>query len=104
MEEEDDGFGAPEQLCRQGLSLVYSTIEESYPEGTLQLLSDLLHPRFYPPRDITTHLLRDILLDPRAPRSLRFQAFSLLMRTPRSAATDTFFCPLLPFLPPFLNP
>ncbi|XP_067103903.1 SUMO-interacting motif-containing protein 1 [Osmerus mordax] len=83
VEEEDDGFGAPEQLCRQGLSLVYSTMEESYPEGTLQLLSDLLHPRFYPPRDITTHLLRDILLDPRAPRSLRFQAFSLLMRTQR---------------------
>lgn len=83
LEEEDDGFGAPEQLCRQSLSLVYSTMDESYPEGTLQLLSDLLHPRFYPPRDITSHLLRDILLDTRAPRSLRLQAFSLLMRTQR---------------------
>lgn len=83
LEEEDDGFGAPEQLCRQSLSLVYSTKDESYPEGTLQLLSDLLHPRFYPPRDITSHLLRDILLDTRAPRHLHLQAFSLLMRTQR---------------------
>ncbi|KAM6953292.1 SUMO-interacting motif-containing protein 1 [Aplochiton taeniatus] len=80
-EEEDSGFGAPEQLCRQSLSLVYSTIEESYPEGTLQLLSDLLHPRFYPPRDITCHLLRNILLDHQSPHFLCLEAYDLLMRT-----------------------
>uniref|UniRef100_A0A3B5L0E1 Uncharacterized protein n=1 Tax=Xiphophorus couchianus TaxID=32473 RepID=A0A3B5L0E1_9TELE len=74
---------APEVLCRQSLSLVYSTIEENYPEGTLQLLSDLLQPGFYPPKDITTHLLRGILLDPHCPHHLSLQAYNLLMRTQR---------------------
>lgn len=80
---EDEGFGTPEVLCRQSLSLVYSTIDESYPEGTLQLLSDLLQPGFYPPRDITNHLLRSILLDMQCPHHLCVQAFNLLMRTQR---------------------
>ncbi|XP_043983612.1 SUMO-interacting motif-containing protein 1 isoform X2 [Gambusia affinis] len=73
----------PEVLCRQSLSLVYSTIEENYPEGTLQLLSDLLQPGYYPPKDITTHLLRGILLDPHCPYHLSLQAYNLLMRTQR---------------------
>ncbi|XP_071373442.1 SUMO-interacting motif-containing protein 1 isoform X2 [Centroberyx affinis] len=87
-EEDDDGFGAPEVLCRQSLSLVYSTIEENYPEGTLQLLSDLLQPGYYPPRDITSHLLRGILLDPQCPQHLCVQAFNLLMRTQRHHMAD----------------
>ncbi|XP_015246414.1 PREDICTED: SUMO-interacting motif-containing protein 1 isoform X1 [Cyprinodon variegatus] len=74
---------AGEVLCRQKLSLVYSTIEENYPEGTLHLLSDLLQPGYYPPKDITTHLLRGILLDPHCPYHLCIQSFNLLMRTQR---------------------
>lgn len=70
-------------LCRQSLSLVYSTMDENYPEGTLQLLSDLLQPSYYPPRDITSHLLRGILLDPQCPYHLCVQAFNLLKRTQR---------------------
>lgn len=81
--EEDNGVGAPEMLCRQSLSLVYSTIDEEIPEGTLQLLSDLLQPGYYPPKDITTHLLRGILLNPQCPQHLCVQAFNLLMRTQR---------------------
>ncbi|XP_037635503.1 SUMO-interacting motif-containing protein 1 isoform X2 [Sebastes umbrosus] len=89
LDEEDKGFGTPEVLCRQSLSLVYSTIDESYPEGTLQLLSDLLQPGYYPPRDITSHLLRGILLDPQCPYHLCVQAFNLLMRTQRHHNADT---------------
>ncbi|XP_013863815.1 uncharacterized protein simc1 [Austrofundulus limnaeus] len=74
---------APEVLCRQSLSLVYSTIDENYPEGTLQLLSDLLQPGYYPPKDITSHLLRGILLDPQSPYHFSVQAFNLLMWTQR---------------------
>ncbi|XP_026213642.1 SUMO-interacting motif-containing protein 1 isoform X2 [Anabas testudineus] len=85
---EDEGFGAPEVLCRQSLSLVYSTIDENYTEGTLQLLSDLLQPGYYPPRDITTHLLHGILLDPQCPYHLCEQAFNLLMRTQRHHMAD----------------
>uniref|UniRef100_A0A4W5L4V6 Uncharacterized protein n=2 Tax=Hucho hucho TaxID=62062 RepID=A0A4W5L4V6_9TELE len=87
-EEEDNGFGDPEPLCRQSLSLVYSTMEENYPEGTLQLLSDLLQPRFFPPIDITAHLLRGILLDPQCPDFLCLEAYTLLMRTQRHNHTD----------------
>lgn len=79
MEEEED-YGPPELLCRQSLSLVYSTIEENYPEGTLQLLSDFLQPRYYPPPDIMAHLLRGILMDPHCPDVLALEAYSLLMR------------------------
>ncbi|XP_042349435.1 uncharacterized protein simc1 isoform X2 [Plectropomus leopardus] len=88
LDVEDDGFGTPEVLCRQSLSLVYSTIDESYTEGTLQLLSDLLQPGYYPPRDITSHLLRGILLDPQCPYHLSVQAFNLLMRTQRHHMAD----------------
>uniref|UniRef100_A0A3P9A645 Uncharacterized protein n=1 Tax=Esox lucius TaxID=8010 RepID=A0A3P9A645_ESOLU len=87
-EEEDDGLGDPEPLCRQSLSLVYSTMEENYPEGTVQLLSDLLQPRFFPPVDITRHLLRGILLDPQCHDVLCLEAYSLLMRTQMHSHTN----------------
>ncbi|KAI3351805.1 hypothetical protein L3Q82_020639 [Scortum barcoo] len=88
IDEEDEGLGAPEVLCRQSLSLVYSTIDEKYPEGTLQLLSDLLQPGFYPPKDITLHLLYGILLDRQCPYHLCVQAFNLLIRTQRHHMAD----------------
>lgn len=87
-EEEEGGFGVAQVLCRQSLKLVYSTIEERHPEGTVQLLSDLLQPGFYPPKDITTHLLTGILLGPRCPLHLCVQAFDLLMRTQRHHRVD----------------
>ncbi|XP_059201554.1 uncharacterized protein simc1 isoform X2 [Centropristis striata] len=89
FDEEDEGFGTPEVLCRQSLSLVYSTIDENYPEGTLQLLSDLLQPGYFPPSDIISHLLRGILLDTQCPYHLCVQAFNLLMRTQRHHMADT---------------
>ncbi|XP_028445807.1 uncharacterized protein simc1 isoform X1 [Perca flavescens] len=88
LDGEDEDFGTPEVLCRQSLSLVYSTIDENYPEGTLELLSDLLQPGYYPPRDITSHLLRGILLNPQCPYHLCVQAFNLLMRTQRLHMAD----------------
>ncbi|XP_026186615.1 uncharacterized protein simc1 [Mastacembelus armatus] len=88
IDAEDDGFGTPEVLCRQSLSLVYSTIDENYTEGTLQLLSDLLQPGYYPPKDITTHLLSGILLEQQCPHHLCVQAFNLLMRTQRHHIAD----------------
>uniref|UniRef100_G3Q1U0 Uncharacterized protein n=1 Tax=Gasterosteus aculeatus TaxID=69293 RepID=G3Q1U0_GASAC len=77
----------------QSLSLVYSTIDENYPEGTLQLLSDLLQPGHYPPRDITCHLLRGILLDLHCPYHLCVQAFNLLMKTQRHHIADRMAVP-----------
>ncbi|XP_077103771.1 uncharacterized protein simc1 [Siphateles boraxobius] len=87
-EEEGEPYGPAEPLCRQSLSLVYSTIEENYPEGTLQLLSDFIQPRFYPPVDITKHLLRGIFLDPQSTDVLVVEAYNLLMKTQRYHPVD----------------
>lgn len=80
-DEDNKDFGMAEPLCRQSLSLVYSTIEENYTEGTLQLLSDLIQPCYYPPADVTSHLLRGILLEPQCSQVLALEAYNLLMRT-----------------------
>ncbi|XP_053284182.1 uncharacterized protein simc1 [Pleuronectes platessa] len=88
MNVEYEDFGTPKLLCRQSLGQVYCTIDEDFPEGTLELLSDLLQPGFYPPRDISTHLLRNILLNPQRPHHLCVQAFNLLMRTQRHHMAD----------------
>ncbi|XP_070819592.1 uncharacterized protein simc1 [Chaetodon trifascialis] len=88
IDEHGEDFGTPEVLCRQSLNLVYSTIDVNYPEGTLELLSDLIQPGYYPPRDITLHLLSGILLDPQCPYHLCVQAFNLLTRTQRHHIAD----------------
>lgn len=85
---EEDATRTPQMLCRQSLSLVYSTIDESYQEGTLQLLSDLLQPAYYPPKDITSHLLWGILLNPQSPHHNCVHAYDLLMRTQRYQIAD----------------
>ncbi|CAL8308428.1 unnamed protein product [Arctogadus glacialis] len=87
-EEEDGGLDAAKVLHGQSLRLVYSTMEERLPEATVQLLADLLQPGFYPPQDITAHLLRGLLLGARCPLHLRVQAFDLLMTTQRHHRTD----------------
>ncbi|XP_055033586.2 uncharacterized protein simc1 isoform X1 [Misgurnus anguillicaudatus] len=87
--EEDEDFGSPEPLCRQSLSLVNSTIEENYPEGTLQLLADFIQPRYFPPVDITKHLLRGIFLDPQSSEVLAIEAYNLLMKTQRYHPANT---------------
>ncbi|XP_052005881.1 SUMO-interacting motif-containing protein 1-like [Xyrauchen texanus] len=88
-EEEDEHYGPAEPLCRQSLSLVYSTIEENYPEGTLQLLSDFIQPLYCPPVDITSHLLKGIFLDPQSPDVLAIESYNLLMKTQRYHPVDT---------------
>ncbi|MCJ8733753.1 hypothetical protein PDJAM_G00227360 [Pangasius djambal] len=87
-EEDSKDFGMAEPLCRQSLSLVYSTIEENYTEGTLQLLSDLIQPCYYPPADITAHLLKGILLEPHCTQVLALEAYNLLMRTQKYHPAD----------------
>ncbi|XP_076878099.1 uncharacterized protein simc1 isoform X2 [Brachyhypopomus gauderio] len=87
-DEEGEDYGPAEPLCRQSLSLVYSTIEENYAEGTVQLLADLIQPRFYPPAKITAHLLKGILLDPQCTRALALEAYNLLMRSHKYHPAD----------------
>ncbi|XP_062856013.1 SUMO-interacting motif-containing protein 1 isoform X2 [Trichomycterus rosablanca] len=93
-DEEHQDFGLAEPLCRQSLSLVYSTIEENYPEGTLQLLSDFIQPCYYPPADIISHLLKGILLEPQCSKVLAMEAYNLLMRTQKYHPADKSSIPL----------
>ncbi|CAN9514933.1 unnamed protein product [Ophioblennius macclurei] len=87
-EDDEDGLGAPEELSRQRLSQVYTTIEVNYPEVTLQQLFDLLQPGYYLPGDIIAHLLRGILLNRQCSQYQCLQAFTLLMRTQRHHMAD----------------
>ncbi|XP_061691299.1 SUMO-interacting motif-containing protein 1 [Syngnathoides biaculeatus] len=74
--------------CQQRLSLVYITMDENYHEGTLQLLSGLLRPGYGPPKDVMSHLLSGILLDPLCPHDLCVQAWNLLMMAQRYHLVD----------------
>ncbi|XP_061899794.1 SUMO-interacting motif-containing protein 1 isoform X2 [Entelurus aequoreus] len=75
-------------VCQPSLSLVYITMQVNYQEGTLQLLSDLLHLCYCPPKDVMSHLLSDILLDPLCPQHRCVQACNLLMRAQRHQSVD----------------
>nr|XP_023690302.1 SUMO-interacting motif-containing protein 1 isoform X1 [Paramormyrops kingsleyae] len=87
-EKKGEEVGCGEALCRRGLNLVNTTIEENFPEGTLQLLADFLHPRVWPPPQITKHLLRGILLNCQCPIALVSEAYTLLMRTQKYHPAD----------------
>ncbi|XP_029971323.1 SUMO-interacting motif-containing protein 1 [Salarias fasciatus] len=88
FDSDDDDAGAPEELSRQTLSQVYTTIEVNYPEGTLEMLFDLLQPGYYLPGDIAAHLLHGILLNRQCSQYQCVQAFNLLMRTQRHHMAD----------------
>ncbi|XP_054647914.1 SUMO-interacting motif-containing protein 1 isoform X2 [Dunckerocampus dactyliophorus] len=78
----------PTPFCQQSLRLVYTTMQVNIQEGTLQLLSDLLHPGYCPPKDIMSHLLSGILLDPLCSHHHCVQAWNLLMRAQRHHSVD----------------
>uniref|UniRef100_A0A3B4A9F1 Uncharacterized protein n=1 Tax=Periophthalmus magnuspinnatus TaxID=409849 RepID=A0A3B4A9F1_9GOBI len=84
----DDVHCISKSDCPNMTELLKPLHDEIYPEGTLQLLSDLLQPGYYPPKDITLHLLKEILLNPRSPHHHCVQAFSLLMKTQRHHIAD----------------
>nr|XP_006632022.1 PREDICTED: SUMO-interacting motif-containing protein 1 isoform X1 [Lepisosteus oculatus] len=76
-DDEDDGTAQP--ICHRSLRLVHTTMEENYPEGTLQFVLDFLHPCFYPTGDIVSHVLRKLLLESQS--SIRVtEAYNLLMK------------------------
>ncbi|KYO27794.1 SUMO-interacting motif-containing protein 1 isoform A [Alligator mississippiensis] len=72
------------------LDLVQTTMEESFPEGTLQFLTDFVTPQHYPPCKITAHLVQEILLGPHRWGILK-DAYTLLMKiqTLHPASTTT---------------
>ncbi|XP_041122370.1 SUMO-interacting motif-containing protein 1-like [Polyodon spathula] len=87
-EEEDQGDSGSdlsedevprEPISQRRLRLALCTIEENYPQATLEFLFDFLTPRYYPPADTVNHVLREILLNSDSP-ILAEEAYTLLMK------------------------
>nr|XP_057919951.1 SUMO-interacting motif-containing protein 1 isoform X5 [Doryrhamphus excisus]XP_057919952.1 SUMO-interacting motif-containing protein 1 isoform X5 [Doryrhamphus excisus] len=84
--EEDVRWSTP--FCERSLRLIYTTMQVNIKEGTLQLLADLLHPGYCPPKEVMSHLLSDILLDPLCSHHHCVKAWDLLMRAQRHHSVD----------------
>uniref|UniRef100_K7G7J6 Uncharacterized protein n=1 Tax=Pelodiscus sinensis TaxID=13735 RepID=K7G7J6_PELSI len=61
------------------LSMVVTTMEENFPRGTLQFLTDFVSCQHYPPKEIVSHVTRNILLSSEAGPLLK-DAYMLLMK------------------------
>ncbi|XP_013920914.1 PREDICTED: SUMO-interacting motif-containing protein 1 isoform X1 [Thamnophis sirtalis] len=65
------------------LNMVSSTIEENFFQGTLDFLMDYVSSKYYPPKDVTTYVVRQILLSPEhqeGQQEIQKDAYVLLMK------------------------
>ncbi|XP_010178121.1 PREDICTED: SUMO-interacting motif-containing protein 1, partial [Mesitornis unicolor] len=69
----------PELIPSGKLSMVRTTMEENYLEGTLHFLSEFVSCQHCPPKEIISHLIRQILLIPHRGEILR-DTYMLLMK------------------------
>ncbi|XP_027498942.1 SUMO-interacting motif-containing protein 1 isoform X3 [Corapipo altera] len=80
----------PELIPRGKLSMVRTTMEENFLEGTLHLLNEFVSCQHYPPKDIISHLIRQVLLNAHEEEILK-DTYMLLMKIqmlhPANAAT-----------------
>ncbi|XP_009470474.1 PREDICTED: SUMO-interacting motif-containing protein 1 [Nipponia nippon] len=80
----------PELIPSGKLSMVRTTMEENFLEGTLHFLSDFVSRQHCPPKEIISHLIRQILLNPYQVEILK-DTYMLLMKIqmlhPANAAT-----------------
>ncbi|XP_074148271.1 SUMO-interacting motif-containing protein 1 [Sminthopsis crassicaudata] len=68
-----------EPIPHRRLRMVFSTIEENVPRETLQFLMDFVSPQHYPPKDIVSHVIKNILLGSESMAD-RKEAYMLLMK------------------------
>ncbi|XP_010000411.1 PREDICTED: SUMO-interacting motif-containing protein 1 [Chaetura pelagica] len=69
----------PELIPSGKMRMVSTTMEENFLEGTLHFLSEFVSRQHYPPKDIISHLIREILLNPHQGETLR-DIYMLLMK------------------------
>ncbi|XP_054832101.1 SUMO-interacting motif-containing protein 1 isoform X2 [Eublepharis macularius] len=62
------------------LSMVSSTIEENFFRGTLDFLMDYVSSQYYPPKEITSCMVRQILLSSEVQQEIQKDAYMLLMK------------------------
>ncbi|XP_078087178.1 SUMO-interacting motif-containing protein 1 isoform X2 [Mustelus asterias] len=51
-----------ELISQRQCSMINSTIDENFPQGTLQFLMDFVSPQHYPPQKIVEYIIKKILL------------------------------------------
>ncbi|XP_030429892.1 SUMO-interacting motif-containing protein 1 isoform X2 [Gopherus evgoodei] len=66
-------------ISSRKLSMVSTTMEENFPKGTLQFLMDFVSCHHYPPKEIVSHVIRNILLSSETGKMLK-DAYMLLMK------------------------
>ncbi|NXS14805.1 SIMC1 protein, partial [Neodrepanis coruscans] len=91
----------PGLIPRGKLRMVHTTMEENFLEGTLHFLSDFVSCQHCPPKEIITHLIRQILLDSHEEEILKDTYMLLLkiqMLHPANAATVGWDWMLLEFV------
>ncbi|XP_064377019.1 SUMO-interacting motif-containing protein 1 isoform X3 [Dromaius novaehollandiae] len=80
----------PELIPSGKMSMVHTTIEENFLEGTLHFLSEFVSCQHCPPKDTVSYLIRQILLNSRRGEILK-DTYMLLMKIqmlhPANAAT-----------------
>ncbi|XP_074772161.1 SUMO-interacting motif-containing protein 1 isoform X5 [Athene noctua] len=80
----------PELISRGKLSMVHTTMEENFLEGTLDFLSEFVSGQRCPPQEIISHLIRQMLLNSHQGEILK-DTYMLLMKIqmlhPANAAT-----------------
>ncbi|XP_009478066.2 SUMO-interacting motif-containing protein 1 [Pelecanus crispus] len=69
----------PEVIPSGKLSMVHTTMEENFIEGTLHFLSEFVSCQHCPPKEIISHLIRQILLNPHQGEILK-DTYMLLMK------------------------
>ncbi|XP_068265004.1 SUMO-interacting motif-containing protein 1 isoform X2 [Nyctibius grandis] len=69
----------PELIPSGKLSMVHTTMEENFLEGTLHFLSEFVSRQHCPPKEIISHLIRQILLNPHEGEILK-DTYMLLMK------------------------
>ncbi|XP_038651535.1 SUMO-interacting motif-containing protein 1 isoform X2 [Scyliorhinus canicula] len=52
----------PELISQRQCSMINNTIDENFPQGTLQFLMDFVSPQHYPPHKIVEYIIKKILL------------------------------------------
>ncbi|XP_035415576.1 SUMO-interacting motif-containing protein 1 isoform X1 [Cygnus atratus] len=68
-----------ELIPSRKMSMVHTTMEENFLEGTLHFLSDFVSGQHCPPKEIISHLIRHILLNPHQGEILK-DTYMLLMK------------------------
>ncbi|XP_067852480.1 SUMO-interacting motif-containing protein 1 isoform X2 [Heptranchias perlo] len=57
-----NGLKEPEPISQRQCSMINSTIDENFSQGTLQFLMDFVSPQRYPPHKIVEYVIKKILL------------------------------------------